>query len=457
MYFTLDVTDWAVLEAVDIPLIQDNKSATHHLPFSLSIKHEVSKKIIKVLDAFVDMNKKTPLGEKEWGECFDGNGRIVSSKGVRIKVFHHGLSNAVRKEAWVHLLGVYPCDLTSKERIRFLFMKTQVYKHLKENWLARNPQEIESVSHMVQKDVLRTDRNHPYFNVPEDHPNIVSLFNILLTYALNNTDVSYCQGMSDLAAPLLVVTQDETLAYLCFCKVMQRLRNNFLLKGAALLGKFTQLSLLLRRVDSELFDYFQEVEVGNMYFCYRMLLLELKREFPFSETLTVMETIWSSIPPDPDDEESETSFYYGLLQSMRGISPNGGRASPNSEGIYNQYYQNAKYFGDDTGAGLQHQDPLPHPKFLNDGSPFPLFLCLAILLENRDTIISNKMDYAMVAMFFDKLSRRHDSSKIIVRAKTLFFQYLRSFLDGQTVDPTNLDTSGKMERNSDPASAAAQC
>ena len=373
------------------------------------------------------------------------------------QVFHNGLSSSIRKEAWVHLLGVYPSDLTSKERIRFLFMKTQVYKHLKENWLARNPQEIESVSHMVQKDVLRTDRNHPYFNVPEDHPNIVSLFNILLTYALNNSDISYCQGMSDLAAPLLVVTQDETLAYLCFCKVMQRLRNNFLLKGAALLGKFTQLSLLLRRVDPELFEYFSDVEVGNMYFCYRMLLLELKREFPFSETLVVMETIWSSIPPDPDDEESEESFYYGLLQSIRSL-PNG-RVSPgNTEagtggGIYNQHFQNAKYFSEES---QQHVDPLPHPKFLNDGSPFPLFLCLAILLENRDTIIGNKMDYAMVAMFFDKLSRRHDSTKIIVRAKTLFFQYLRSFLDGQTIDPTNL-TSGTERKNKSDPSGAAQC
>ena len=406
--------------------------------------------MIKVLDAFVDMNRRSPLNEKEWLEYFDGNGRVISPKCLRIRVFHSGLSNSLRKEAWVHLLGVYPSDLSNQERIRFLFMKTQVYKHLKENWLARNPQEIEAVTHMVQKDVLRTDRNHPYFNVPEDHPNIVSLFNILTTYALNNPEISYCQGMSDLAAPLLVVTQDETLAYLCFCKVMQRLRNNFLLKGAALLGKFTQLSLLLRRIDCELFDYLQEVEVGNMYFCYRMLLLELKREFPFTENLNVMEMIWSSLPPDLDDEESELSFYYGLLQSVKHMS--NGRNSPNAEGIYNQNIQNSKYFNSD----VEQLDPLPHPRFLNDGSPFPLFLCLAILLENRENIIVNKMDYAMVAMFFDKLSRRHDSSKIILRAKSLFFEYIRSFLDGQTIDPTNTDQM-VVERNKSDQSTAAQC
>lgn len=349
------------------------------------------------------------------------------------------------------MLGVYPSDLSSQERIRFLFMKTQVYKHLKENWLTRNPNEIEAVTHMVQKDVLRTDRNHPFFNVPEDHPNIVGLFNILTTYALNNPEISYCQGMSDLAAPLLVVTQDETLAYLCFCKVMQRLRSNFLLKGAALLGKFTQLSLLLRRIDTELFDYLQEVEVGNMYFCYRMLLLELKREFPFTENLNVMEMIWSSLPPDLDDEESELSFYYALLQSEKHIG-NGGRVSPNPEGLYNQNFQNSRYFSNDN---MEQLDPLPHPKYLNDGSPFPLFLCLAILLENRENIIVNKMDYAMVAMFFDKLSRRHDSTKIVMRAKSLFFEYIRSYLDGQTVDPTKAEQV-VIERNKSDQ-FAAQC
>ena len=45
-----------------------------------------------------------------------------------------------------------------------------------------------------------------------------------------------------------------------------------------------------------------------------MLLLELKGEFPFSETLRVVEIIWRSLPPDYYNEEYELSFYYDLLQ-----------------------------------------------------------------------------------------------------------------------------------------------
>ena len=52
------------------------------------------------------------------------------------------------------------------------------------------------VTGMVRKDVLRTDRIHPFYAGGDDNQNIASLFNILTTYALNHPKVSYCQGMS---------------------------------------------------------------------------------------------------------------------------------------------------------------------------------------------------------------------------------------------------------------------
>ena len=42
-----------------------------------------------------------------------------------------------------------------------------------------------------------------------------------MTFALSNTDVLYCQGMSDLAARLLVVTEDESVAYF-LCKSQKK-------------------------------------------------------------------------------------------------------------------------------------------------------------------------------------------------------------------------------------------
>ncbi|XP_002159654.1 TBC1 domain family member 25 isoform X1 [Hydra vulgaris] len=444
-----DVSDWDVLDKVDnAPQVQDIKSTNHYsIPSIHSIKKQMSKQINKMFDVLIDSHRRFPVSQRDWNDFFDPNGRIISSKDIRISVFHGGLEPSLRKEAWVHLLGVYPSDLTIEERARFLQMKARVYNHLKEQWLNKRPQDIDNVMHMVQKDVLRTDRTHPFFNVPEDHPNIVSLFNILTTFALNNPEISYCQGMSDLAAPLLVVIGDEVLAYLSFCKVMERLRNNFLLKGTALLQKFGQLSLLLQRTDEKLYKYFQEIDGGNLYFCYRMLLLELKREFPFDEALTVMEVIWSSVPPDTDDEENELCFYYTLLHSGK----QSGKSSPLFEGIYRPNYSVNKE--GDEGVKL---DALPHPRFLNDGSPFPLFLCLAVLLINRENIITNQMDYSMLAMFFDKMSRKHDSWKVLTRAKSLFYEYLRAYLDGQTVDPNDKEIT-PLEGAHGTKSTGAQC
>jgi hypothetical protein len=51
---------------------------------------------------------------------------------------------------------------------------------------------------------MRTDRCHHYYygSSDDDNENVRALLNILTTYALNHKD-KYCQGMSDLASPLL--------------------------------------------------------------------------------------------------------------------------------------------------------------------------------------------------------------------------------------------------------------
>jgi len=47
----------------------------------------------------------------------------------------------------------------------------------------------------------------------------------------------------------------------------------------------------------------------NLYFTYRWLLLECKREFPFNEALRVLEVMWATLPIDSEPPElSETSI-----------------------------------------------------------------------------------------------------------------------------------------------------
>ncbi len=51
--------------------------------------------------------------------------------------------------------------------------------------------------------------------------NLLKVRNIVCTYVWDHLSEGYSQGMCDLVAPLLVVTDNEVLAYACFVKLME--------------------------------------------------------------------------------------------------------------------------------------------------------------------------------------------------------------------------------------------
>ena len=159
---------------------------------------------------------------------------------------------------------------------------------------------------MVRKDVLRTDRSLPFFAGPDDNANTASLFNILTTFALNHPSVGYCQGMSDLAAPLLFVMRDEAQAYICFCALMRRLKPNFSPDGVQVARLFADLSSAVLAYHPKFYQYLCDQQADDLLFCYRWLLLELKREFQFEDALRMLEVSWSSLAFAPVDGVRET-------------------------------------------------------------------------------------------------------------------------------------------------------
>lgn len=436
---------------------------------------------------------------------------------------------------WRYLLNVYPDGLTGRERMDYMKRKSREYEQLKSEWAQRvNPEDLEFIRSTVLKDVLRTDRAHPYYAGPEDGPHLRALHDLLTTYAVTHPQVSYCQGMSDLASPILAVMDHEGHAFVCFCGIMKRLAANFHPDGRAMATKFAHLKLLLRHADPDFYQYLQEAGADDLFFCYRWLLLELKREFAFDDALRMLEVTWSSLPPDPPEHEVElvgppsqvadTGFgghrgrpvrqrhmlrpagggggafedaVVHLATSSQGPS-GGGRllrqasldglqhlrdnlgprkdflvqlAHPAtlisskslSEPLLNSpdpllssssrpdspssssppSTQEASPSGDvavgsplmqDTGSprepgkSLPPPPPmsLPPPQEFGRGNPFMLFLCLAILLEHRDHIMRNGLDYNELAMHFDRLVRKHHLGRVLRRAKALFADYLQS-------------------------------
>lgn len=76
-----------------------------------------------------------------------------------------------------------------------------------------------------------------------------------------------------------------------------------MLDGIAMTLKFTHLSEALQFYDPEFFEYLKQQQADDLLFCYRWLLLEMKREFAFEDSLRMLEVLWSSLPPEPPATE----------------------------------------------------------------------------------------------------------------------------------------------------------
>jgi hypothetical protein len=289
---------------------------------------------LKSAEASPQNSGSSPITDTEFKEYLDNVGHLVESQAFRLRAFQGGIESSLRKVAWRHLLNIFPGDLNGRERFDYLKRKGEEYLRLRQEWTdivasqQNIPEEIRYVCSMVRKDVLRTDRQHEFFLGPDDGPNLKALNNVLVTYALAHPSLSYCQGMSDLAATMLIVQEDESNAYVCFCGLMQRMRGNFELDGDVMRIKFSHLSLLLQHYDPAFYAWLKASAADDLLFCYRWLLLELKREFPLDDALRLFEVMWSSIPPaHPDVELPLTEPDYRVHWFDKPVEPSLGLVS----------------------------------------------------------------------------------------------------------------------------------
>ncbi|XP_049638071.1 small G protein signaling modulator 2 isoform X2 [Suncus etruscus] len=144
--------------------------------------------------------------------------------------------------------------------------------------------------HRIDKDVQRCDRNYWYFT----SPNLERLRDIMCSYVWEHLDMGYVQGMCDLLAPLLVILDNDQLAYSCFSHLMKRMSQNFP-NGGAMDTHFANMRSLIQILDSELFELMhQNGDYTHFYFCYRWFLLDFKRELLYEDVFAVWEVIWAA-------------------------------------------------------------------------------------------------------------------------------------------------------------------
>ncbi|CAG5044138.1 unnamed protein product [Parnassius apollo] len=144
--------------------------------------------------------------------------------------------------------------------------------------------------HRIEKDVLRCDRNYPFFT----DENLDKLRNIMCTYVWEHLDMGYMQGMCDLAAPLLVMMHEEAVAHALFARLMERAKDNFP-SGQAMDAHFADMRSLIQILDCELYELMHaHGDYTHFYFCYRWFLLDFKRELLYQDVFSAWELIWAA-------------------------------------------------------------------------------------------------------------------------------------------------------------------
>jgi hypothetical protein len=243
-----------------------------------------------------------PLSAKEWRGWFTEDGALPSAAVSELerRIFFSGLSMEARAEAWCFLLDLRRYDEPEsawKSRSDALLSE---YLQYKAQWSSFTPAQLRrfkafrEAQDVIDKDVRRTDRSLPEFE-EDDSPMLGMLRNGLMTHAVYNVDLGYTQGMNDRLALLLLLLRDEAIAFWCFEGLLTKLQNYYEPGSSEIIQLRTQLSNLLRVVDPELSNYFEDVDNSLMLssFAYSRFLLHFKRDFDAAGAMRVWEAIWT--------------------------------------------------------------------------------------------------------------------------------------------------------------------
>ncbi|KAJ4723561.1 Ypt/Rab-GAP domain of gyp1p superfamily protein, putative isoform 1 [Melia azedarach] len=301
--------------------------------------------------------------------------------------------------------------------------------------------------HRIVVDVVRTDSHLEFY---EDTRNLARMSDILAVYAWVDPQTGYCQGMSDLLSPFVVLFEDNADAFWCFEMLLRRMRDNFQMEGpTGVMKQLQELWHILELTDREMFSHLSHIGAESLHFAFRMLLVLFRRELSFGEALCMWEMMWAAdfdealastleenclealvvqLPRECEVDMREESTEHGGLQPKNGnvegsMSDNDGMKSASGHPFCglartlwsrNDHSQNCSVV---TSTG-------------NGNDELPVFCVAAILIMNRQKIIKQTRSIDdMIKIFNDNLLKIHVRrcvhSAIKIRKK-YFYKLIKS-------------------------------
>ncbi|XP_077248465.1 rab GTPase-activating protein 22-like isoform X1 [Tasmannia lanceolata] len=116
---------------------------------------------------------------------------------------------------------------------------------------------------------------------------------ILEAYAMYDSEIGYCQGMSDLLSPIIAVLEEDHEAFWCFVGFMRKARHNFRLDEVGIRRQLNTVSKIIKSKDSHLYKHLEKLQAEDCFFVYRMVVVLFRRELSFEQTLCLWEVMWA--------------------------------------------------------------------------------------------------------------------------------------------------------------------
>nr|GLL47762.1 small G protein signaling modulator 1-like [Ipomoea trifida] len=305
--------------------------------------------------------------------------------------------------------------------------------------------------HRIVVDVVRTDSHLEFYG---DTKNLARMSDILAVYAWVDPATGYCQGMSDLLSPFVVLFEDNADAFWCFEMLIRRTRDNFQMEGPT--GVMKQLQTLwhiLEFTDREMFSHLSNIGAESLHFAFRMLLVLFRRELSFDESLCLWEMMWAAdfkksmpcnlkncpellviqIPKELDVELGEESVdnkskYSNESPAKHGnvehtISENTGMKSPLAHpfcGLTRNFWSKTEHI----------QNSAAVSSMWSGDDELPVFCVAAILVMNRQKIIKETRSIDdMIKIFNDnaiKIRVKRCVRTAIKLRKKYYFKLIKS-------------------------------
>ncbi|KAL6909621.1 hypothetical protein ACP4OV_001902 [Aristida adscensionis] len=260
--------------------------------------------------------------------------------------------------------------------------------------------------HQIGLDVLRTDRSMVFY---ENKENLSKLWDILAVYAWIDKEVGYCQGMSDLCSPMIVLLNDEADAFWCFERLMRRLRGNFRCtqQSIGVENQLQHLASIIQVLDPKLHGHLETLGGGDYLFAFRMFMVLFRRELSFGDSLYLWEgfekMMWAlEYDPDMFSSYEETG---ATTHKTEGVKP-----KVNSIRRFGKYERENIKNGANDGEG-----PVP----------ISVFLVASVLKENSTTLLQEARGIDDVIRILNNVTGNLDAKRACATALKLHRKYLR--------------------------------